>query len=323
MKWVTYCDQSKEKVGWIVELQDEEYMIPLEAAADWFRSQGRDSPPVFESLLSLIEAGEEVSLQWKEIHGSIQSKPEVILEIGVPIRNVKLLAPIPRPPSIRDFYAFEEHVKNARGRRGLEVIPEWYEIPVFYFSNHLAVVGTGESIRRPKLSRCLDYELELACVIGKKGRDIPAEKAADYIFGYMIMNDWSARDLQIKEMKVGLGPAKGKDFATSLGPYLVTPDELDRYKTANGRYRLEMKAYINGNEISSGNFETIYYTFAQMIERASADVTLYPGEILGSGTVGNGCLLELGEEVHRWLEPGDTVSLSVTGMGTLTNNIIE
>ncbi|WP_113929570.1 fumarylacetoacetate hydrolase family protein [Bacillus sp. P14.5] len=238
------------------------------------------------------------------------------------IEEVMVKAPIPRPVSIRDFYAFEEHVRTARKNRGLDVVPEWYEMPVFYFSNHLAVKGDGEAIQRPAACSWLDYELEIACVIGKEGRNISKENADEYIFGYCIMNDWSARDLQREEMKVGLGPAKGKDFATSIGPYIVTKDELEPYRNGD-RYDLKMTAKVNGRELSSGNFKSIYYSFAEMIERASADVTLFPGEIIGSGTVGTGCILELGTEVHRWLEPGDAVELEITGLGKLRTEIKE
>lgn len=237
------------------------------------------------------------------------------------LSEVRLCAPIPRPVSVRDFYAFEEHVKTAREKRGLAVVSEWYEIPVFYFTNHLAIKGPHEPIRRPNCCQWLDYELEMACVIGKMGRDIPVEEAEDYIFGYMIMNDWSARDLQAKEMKVGLGPAKGKDFATSIGPWLVTKDELEPYRIGN-RLNLEMTANVNGKLLSKGNFKDIHYSFAEMIARASADVTLYPGEIIGSGTVGTGCILELGTDVHRWLESGDEVELAITGLGKLRNSIV-
>ncbi|MGG4492099.1 fumarylacetoacetate hydrolase family protein [Metabacillus idriensis] len=236
------------------------------------------------------------------------------------VSEVKLSAPIPRPVSIRDFYAFEEHVKTARRKRGLDVIPEWYQFPVFYFTNHLAVKSPDEKIEVPPGCAALDYELEIACVIGKEGRDIPASEAEAYIFGYCIMNDWSARDLQKEEMKVGLGPAKGKDFATSLGPYLVSKQELQPHRTGD-RYDLTMTAAVNGKEISKGNFKDIYYSFAQMIERASAGVTLYPGEVIGSGTVGTGCILELGEEVHRYLRPGDVVELTIEGLGSLENKI--
>ncbi|MBT2660062.1 fumarylacetoacetate hydrolase family protein [Bacillus sp. ISL-45] len=239
-----------------------------------------------------------------------------------PLEEVTLNAPIPNPKSVRDFYAFEQHVKTARENRGLEMIPEWYQIPVFYFTNHLAIKGPGDEIRRPQACEWLDYELEIACVIGKEGRNIKAGDAEQHIFGFFIMNDWSARDLQRHEMKVGLGPAKGKDFATSFGPYLVTKDEFETLKSEKG-YNLQMTARVNGRELSSGNVKDLYYSFGEMIERASAGTTLYPGEVIGSGTVGTGCILELGTDVHRWLEPGDEVELEIEGLGVLKNKIIE
>lgn len=237
------------------------------------------------------------------------------------LSDIKLKAPLPVPRSFRDFYAFEQHVKTARENRGLEMIPEWYEMPVFYFSNHLAIKGAGEKISKPKDCQWLDYELELACVIGKAGKNIRAEEAEEHIFGYCILNDWSARDLQRKEMKVGLGPAKGKDFATSIGPFIVTKDELEPYKAGKG-FDLSMKAWVNGKLLSEGNVKSLYYSFPEMIERASKDVTLYPGEIIGSGTVGTGCILELGTEIHRWLEPNDVVELEVDQLGVLKNTIV-
>jgi 2-keto-4-pentenoate hydratase/2-oxohepta-3-ene-1,7-dioic acid hydratase in catechol pathway len=237
------------------------------------------------------------------------------------LNEVQLIAPIPNPPSVRDFMAFELHVLNASKRNGRTVKPEWYDIPAFYFSNHLVLSGHDEKIERPSSCLALDYELELACIIGKEGKNIKAKEAEEYIFGYTILNDWSARDLQRKEMKIGLGPAKGKDFATSIGPYIVTKDELEPYRTGN-RFDLTMTAKVNGELLSQGNTKDMYYTFGQMIERASAGVKLYPGEIIGSGTVGTGCILELGPEVHRWLEPGDTVELNITGLGCLKNQIV-
>lgn len=236
------------------------------------------------------------------------------------LNELRLKAPIPKPRSFRDFYAFEKHVKTARENRGLEMIPEWYEIPVFYFSNHLAIKGPGEEIVRPVDCDWLDYELEIACVIGKEGKNISAVEADKYIFGYCILNDWSARDLQRKEMKVGLGPAKGKDFATSIGPWLVTKDEIEPLKNGKG-YNLSMTASVNGKVLSEGNMKDIYFSFAEMVERASKGVTLHPGEIIGSGTVGTGCLLELGQEVHRWLKPGDEVKLEIERLGVLQNKI--
>jgi 2-keto-4-pentenoate hydratase/2-oxohepta-3-ene-1,7-dioic acid hydratase in catechol pathway len=239
-----------------------------------------------------------------------------------PLKEVALKAPLPCPKSFRDFYAFEDHVKTARENRGLEMIQEWYELPVFYFSNHLAMKGTGEHIPVPAGCSLLDYELEIACIIGREGRNISAREADDYIFGYCILNDWSARDIQRKEMKVGLGPAKGKDFATSIGPYIVTKDELESYRVDNG-YDLDMTAKVNGVLLSDGNLKDIYYSFNEMIEKASENTTLYPGELIGSGTVGTGCILELGEDVHRWLKPGDTVELEITGLGKLVNTITD
>ncbi|MGM9986326.1 MAG: fumarylacetoacetate hydrolase family protein [Bacillaceae bacterium] len=236
-------------------------------------------------------------------------------------KTTKICSPLPIPRSLRDFYAFEQHVKTARENRGLKMIKEWYEIPVFYFSNHSAIIGPLDEVAVPKGSNCLDYELEIACVIGKKGKNIPISGAMDYIFGFTIMNDWSARDLQVKEMKVGLGPAKGKDFATSLGPYLVTKDELAPFYDENGHYHLQMKAYVNNKLLSTGNVSSLYYTFAQMIAQASTNTTLYPGEIIGSGTVGSGCILELGLDTHRWLLPGDEIKLEIDGLGSLINTI--
>lgn len=238
------------------------------------------------------------------------------------LNEVRLKAPLPIPKSFRDFYAFEQHVKSARENRGLKMIPEWYQIPVFYFSNHLAIKGPGEQIFMPAECKWLDYELEVACIIGKKGRNISAEEAEDYIFGYCILNDWSARDLQRQEMKVGLGPAKGKDFATSIGPWIVSKDEIEHLKSDKG-FDISMKAKVNGVLLSEGNMKDIYYSFGEMIERASAGVTLYPGEIIGSGTVGTGCILELGTEVHRWLQTGDVVELEIDQLGVLKNSIVS
>ncbi|MEH7362153.1 MULTISPECIES: fumarylacetoacetate hydrolase family protein [Priestia] len=234
--------------------------------------------------------------------------------------QVRLTAPLPNPANFRDFVAFETHVKNATKRSGDKVAPEWYDMPIFYFSNPSAMKGPEEVVKRPSNCVRLDYELELACVIGKQGENIQAKEAEEYIFGYTILNDWSARDIQMKEMKVLLGPAKGKDFATSIGPYIITKDELNPYKVED-KFDLEMSASVNGQVLSKGNFKDIYYSFGEMIERASKDVTLYPGDIIGSGTVGFGCIMELGQEVHRWLEPGDEVELKITGLGTLKNTI--
>jgi fumarylacetoacetate (FAA) hydrolase len=241
------------------------------------------------------------------------------------LNEVVLLSPIPEPPSVRDFYAFEQHVKAARARRGLGMIPEWYEIPTFYFSNNSEIYGHDEPVPYPVGSNELDIELEIACVIGREGKDIAVEEGASYIAGYTIMNDWSARDLQREDMKLNLGPGKGKDFATSLGPWLVTPDELASRRSGTGvseRYDMTMLARVNGQEISRGNFNQIYYSFPQMIARASRNARLRVGDVLGSGTVGTGCLLELGIGVHPWFQRGDVIELEIEGIGVLRNRIV-
>lgn len=237
--------------------------------------------------------------------------------------EVQLGPPVSPVISLRDFYAFEQHVKTARAQRGREMIPEWYEIPVFYYSNPRTVIGHEEPLVAPTHGTDLDFELEIGAVIGVEGRDIPAERAGEYIVGYTILNDWSLRDVQRREMKVGLGPAKGKDFATSLGPYLVTTEELEDRRTERG-FDLEMVARVNGTEYSRGNLRTQTHSFGAMVARASEGVTLYPGDILGSGTVGTGCILELTpEKVGGWLQPGDLVELEVERLGVLRNRVVS
>ncbi len=241
------------------------------------------------------------------------------------VGEITLLAPLPEPPALRDFYAFEQHVKSGRAKRGLAMLPEWYEIPTFYFTNTSEIYGHEQDVPYPVGSNELDIELEIACVIGRAGKDIPVEEAASYIAGYTIMNDWSARDFQRKDMKLSLGPGKGKDFATSLGPCLVTPDELAERRTGEGaseRYDMTMLARVNGQEISRGNFKQIYYSFPQMIAWASRNARLRPGDVLGSGTVGTGCLLELGTAVHPWFQRGDVIELEIDGIGILRNKIV-
>ena len=257
--------------------------------------------------------------------------PSTILHTQGPTREeytlneVVLLPPIPDPSTARDFYAFEQHVKTARANHGLGMIPEWYEVPTFYFTNTSELYGHDNAVPYPVGSHALDFELEIACVIGRDGKDIPVEQADSYIAGYTIMNDWSARDFQMKDMAIGLGPGKGKDFATSLGPILVTPDELATRRTGQGtseRYDMPMIARINGHEVSRGNFNSIHYSFAEMIAYASRNTRLRIGDVLGSGTVGTGCILELGTQVHPWLQPDDEVELEIEGIGVLRNRII-
>jgi fumarylacetoacetate (FAA) hydrolase len=245
----------------------------------------------------------------------------------VPVAGTELLAPIPRPPSMRDGYAFRQHVEAARRNRGVPMIEEFDLFPVFYFTNHQAVIGGGELAVRPMQRERLDYELEGAIVVGKQGRDLTPHNADEHVFGYMIMNDWSARAVQIEEMKLSLGPAKGKDFATGLGPHLVTRDELAdrRVSTPVGeKYDLAMKAWVNDVQLSTGNLKDMTWTFAQILERVSYGVTVYPGDVIGSGTVGTGCLLELnGSKItqNQWLQPGDRVVCEIERLGRLENVI--
>jgi fumarylacetoacetate (FAA) hydrolase len=231
--------------------------------------------------------------------------------------------PILRPPSVRDFYAFERHVRTMWERRGGEVPEAWYRIPVFYFSNVSELRGPGDPVWRPAASGELDYELEVAALVDTPVHDLDAASGREAIGGYMIMNDWSARDLQRDETTVRLGPAKGKDFATSIGPWLVTPDELEDVR-AERNYDLVMTASVNGQELSRGTWSSAQFDVGQMVARASADVWLRPGDLLGSGTVGGGCLLEIKDEkLKRWLEPGDIVTLAIERLGELTNPVVE
>jgi fumarylacetoacetate (FAA) hydrolase len=238
------------------------------------------------------------------------------------MQTVRLGAPVPRPPSVRDFYAFEQHVKTAREIRGQQIAAEWYQFPVFYFSNPGVIFGPGDVIPSPRYTRELDFELEMACIIGRPGRDLTPESALACIAGYTILNDWSARDVQRLETRVGLGPAKAKDFATSLGPTLVTPDELENWITERpGVFDLHMQARLNGKPCSNGYAREMYFSFGEMLSRASEAVELRPGDVIGSGTVGSGCLLELTRGAGPWLTQGDRVELEIEGLGVLDNLI--
>jgi 2-keto-4-pentenoate hydratase/2-oxohepta-3-ene-1,7-dioic acid hydratase in catechol pathway len=226
--------------------------------------------------------------------------------------EITLLAPLPNPASVRDFYAFEAHVKKGFEKRGEPMPAEWYEIPVYYRSGHHNIIGTGQDVPWPSFTQKFDYELELAVIIGKKGANIPAAGAREYIAGFTVMNDFSARDIQRQEMKVRLGPAKGKEWCTALGPYLVTADEI------GDPYNLSMTARINGELWSEGNSHAMYWKFEQMIEFLSRDDTIYPGDVIGSGTVGTGCGLEL----DRWVQRGDVMELEIEKIGVLQNRVV-
>jgi fumarylacetoacetate (FAA) hydrolase len=220
--------------------------------------------------------------------------------------DLRLLAPVPDPPSVRDFYAYEGHVAAGAARRGREIAPHWYEAPAFYFSNPAAIHGPGEPVRRPPATSMLDFELEVAAVIGAD------ERGELGLYGFTLMNDWSARDVQVSEVTVGLGPAKAKDFAISLGPWLVTPDELP-YR--DGRLHVAAKVEVNGEQIAAGDASQKHYSWPDLVEHAARDTRLRPGDVIGSGTITGGSLWELGTD--RWIEPGDVVALEAEGLGRL------
>ena len=278
----------------------------------------------YNDMIELVEAG-DTGLELAQSLASQVSSAMVGMggqQAVWPIREITIHSPLLRPTTFRDFYAFEEHVSNARANRGAQVPDEWYRAPAFYFSNPNSFYGPLATIPIPHGTEAMDYELEIACVIGKEGRDISTEDAMEHVFGFSILNDWSARDIQAQEMRVGLGPAKGKDFANSMGPWIVTPFELRPHETDRpGVYDLNMVARINEEERSRGNWKNIYFSFGEIIAQASNNVTLYPGEVIGSGTVGTGCLLELTRGQGPWLRPGDTIELEIEEIGALRNRV--
>ncbi len=305
MKFVSFIEKKNNRQSW--------------GALNAQSNKVADFSSLSPTLLQWIEG------DWKKQLPDLKKK---ISDANLPLSDVQLLSPIPRPPSMRDGYAFRQHVEAARRNRGVPMIPEFDHFPVFYFTNHQAVIGPGACQVQTQHLDKLDFELETAIVIGKRGKNIKAVNADDYIFAYTIMNDFSARYLQMEEMKMSLGPAKGKDFATALGPWLVTQDELEPYVipgTSGNRYNLEMSAVINGVPTSQGNMKDMNWTFAQIVERASYGVELFPGDVIGSGTVGTGCYLELNGSgvTNRWLQPNDKIVLKVTALGELENTIVK
>ncbi len=278
----------------------------------------------WESALPMLKAGEDAIREGR-----------IGRQRGINLEDIQLLSPVPFPSSCRDAYAFRQHVAAARRNRKVEMIPEFDQFPVFYFTNHHSVQGAGPVQCMTDHFERLDFELEVAIVIAKHGRNIRAEFADQYIGGLMIMNDFSARTLQLEEMLLNLGPAKGKDFATSVGPFLVTLDELEQFEIPSKEnhigkcWNLRMQCFVNGVQVSDGNLGDMDWTFAEIIERASYGADLYPGDIIGSGTVGTGCFLELNgtgklndpNYQEQWLKEGDVVELVVDQLGTLSNTI--
>lgn len=320
MKLVSYLKDESDYLAVLVNgmLYNMEDIHPdLPNTASLFLNYWEDSFPVVQNGVGMIE--EEKIARGK----------------GFPVESVQLLAPVPFHTSFSDAYAFRQHVAAARRNRKVEMIPEFDQYPVFYFTNHHSIKGPGEVACMPDHFEKLDFELEAAIVICKHGRNIKAEEAEEYIGGLMIMNDFSARRLQLEEMLLNLGPAKGKDFATTVGPWLVTLDELEEFAVAakeghTGRnWNLKMTCKVNGVQVSEGNLADMDWTFAEIVERASYGVDLYPGDIIGSGTVGTGCFLELNgtgkldnpNHTEQWLQDGDVVELEIDGLGTLSNTI--
>ncbi|MBI3236069.1 MAG: fumarylacetoacetate hydrolase family protein [Bacteroidetes bacterium] len=284
-------------------------------------------------LLTIIKNGDTQMSLLEQANKKIEENEQAYQSLD--IQEVEIIAPIPRPTSCRDGYAFRQHVASARRNRGVPMIPEFDQYPIFYFTNHNAVQGPGEILCMPDHFDKLDFELEIAVVIGKKGRNITAAEADSYIAGYTIMNDMSARTLQMEEMLLNLGPAKGKDFSTVIGPYFVTPDELTPYiisakeNHVGINHNLDMKCWVNGILVSHGNVGDMDWTFAEIIERCAYGVDILPGDVIGSGTVGTGCFLELNgtgllEDPNfkpQWLKEGDIVEMEITGLGKLINTI--
>jgi len=317
MKLASYLKNNKQNLGIVVDGN----LYPISSLGGSFQNN------MLEFLQQGPKAMKELGEKSEEISkGLLQCSPE---------NNVIYLAPIPNPPSCRDGYAFRQHVAAARRNRGVEMIKEFDQYPIFYFTNHQSIQGAGDIYCMPDHFEQLDFELEVAVVIGKEGRNIKAKDADDYIAGFTIMNDLSARKLQMEEMLLNLGPAKGKDFSTVIGPWLVTPDELEAYKVPakeghiGAVYNLPMKCWVNDKLVSEGNMRDMDWTFAEIIERCSYGVTLHPGEVIGSGTVGTGCFLELNGTGKlnnpayqpQWLKEGDIIKMSIAGLGTLENTI--
>ncbi len=320
MKLVTYNNQSENRIGLVInqkiyDLNQIDSTIP-------------------KDMLSFLKEGELAMQKAKIVEEKITtSQIDAVMDFDAQ----KVLAPIPNPTSCRDGYAFRQHVFTARRNRGVEMIAEFDEYPIFYFTNHNAVQGPGDVVCMPDHFQKLDFELEAAIVVGKKGRNITAAEADDYIAGYLIMNDMSARVLQMEEMKLNLGPAKGKDFSTVIGPYLVTPDELEPYlkPTKAGhtgkQYNLTMTCKVNGVEVSRGNMGDMDWTFAEILERCAYGADILPGDVIGSGTVGTGCFLELNGSglladanfKPQWLQPNDVVEMQIDGLGILVNTIVK
>jgi fumarylacetoacetate (FAA) hydrolase len=320
MKLVTYIHQGTPSTGILVN----DSIYPL----------NKINPQIPADMRSMLQSWEVNKALAKDVETAIKNGD--FQDLATALTESNLLAPVPEPTSCRDGYAFRQHVAAARRNRKVPMIEEFDQYPIFYFTNHNAIQGPGEIRCMPDHFQKLDFELEAAIVIGKKGRNITAAQADEYIAGYMIMNDMSARTLQMEEMLLNLGPAKGKDFSTVIGPWLVTTDELEPFKIpakpghVGNNYNLSMKCWVNGIQVSEGNMGDMDWTFAEIVERCAYGVDILPGDVIGSGTVGTGCFLELNGTgllndpnfKPQWLQDGDVVDMEIAGLGFLSNTIV-
>ena len=322
MKLVSYLNEGHDQLAFLVDdlLFDCDLLHPeLPNSMNMFLQYWDDMYPISKQVDAAIKSG------------------KISKEQGISIENISLLAPVPFPTSCRDGYAFRQHVAAARRNRKVEMIPEFDQYPIFYFTNHHSIQGPGDITCMPDHFEKLDFELEAAIVVCKPGRNITVDEADQYIGGLMIMNDMSARRLQMEEMLLNLGPAKGKDFATVIGPCLVTLDELEPFEVpckdghTGKNWNLAMKCWVNGIQVSNGNLADMDWTFAEIIERCAYGATIHPGDVIGSGTVGTGCFLELNgtgklnnpEYIEQWLKEGDVVEMEIERLGKLSNTILR
>lgn len=322
MKLVTYSKAGKEQLAFCIDNN--------------LFDTDMSNPELPDTMKGMLADWDKFSAMARQTEAGIKSGHADTVPYAT-LFTEKILAPVPQPTSCRDGYAFRQHVAAARRNRKVDMITEFDQYPIFYFTNHNAIQGPGDIVCMPDHFKKLDFELEAAIVIGKKGRNIKADEADEYIAGYMIMNDLSARTLQMEEMLLNLGPAKGKDFSTVIGPMLVTPDELEPYRIpakdghTGNNYNLSMKCWVNGKLVSEGNMGDMDWTFAEIVERCAYGVDILPGDVIGSGTVGTGCFLELNgtgllEDPSyqvQWLEPGDVVEMEIDGLGYLSNKILK
>jgi 2-keto-4-pentenoate hydratase/2-oxohepta-3-ene-1,7-dioic acid hydratase in catechol pathway len=321
MKFLTFKTKNDNEIRF--GFKSDEKVIDIRLAAKWLYEKKNDN-----SFISIPSTLHKALENWDQNFSLLKALDSILEDHDVESfssneSELRVLPPIINPPAFRDFYAFEQHVKAARKLRNLEMHPDWYKIPIFYFSNPNCCYGHGENIPYPKNTTDLDFELEFAVIIGNGGANISSSEAHKVIAGYTILNDWSSRNLQREEMPMSLGPAKGKDFASSFGPYMVTPDEIESAWKDDGKLHLRMTCFVNGEKISDGNTNDLYHSFGDMIERASMNTKLVPGEYIGSGTVGTGCILELRpENTGGWLKKGDVVTLEIERLGILENKIV-